>query len=434
MRTLTSTLVPLGILGLLGCQTQPGVPLPLVADSSTAVYQSSNLQVIHRFNDASEVVAVRLYLLGGTRQLTEENAGIELLLLQAAGLEHGHTITRTGSHRTLESTPDWTVIGFVGLRKDVDSAWSGFARQLGRPTFSDTSLERARGALVTLARRRYTQPDLRIHSGARQAAFLGHPYALDPEGTVASLGLLSRTDLERYWEQHFVTSRMLLVVVGAITRRKIDSLIAMTIGRLPVGEYEWTLPPPLPPRPSYWVREHQDLPTNYILGYFGGPRPTDQDYFPFRAAVALLSSQLSTQLREEESLTYTASAPFLDHALPIGGIYTSTSNPAEAIRLIRRSLGEYKQPLIPWGYEPGWWHQFLDGFVLEELLTRMTSEGQAETLARAHLYFDDPGMADQYVRRLRQVNFWQLPDIARRYMQGIQWAYMGDTAQMRGHW
>jgi hypothetical protein len=34
----------------------------------------------------------------------------------------------------------------------------------------------------------------------------------------------------------------------------------------------------------------------------------------------------------------------------------------------------------------------------------LTSEGQAETLARAYLYFGDLEMADEFVRRLRSVD------------------------------
>jgi zinc protease len=419
------------MLGVAGCQPRPSVLLPPVADSSTAIYEVSNLKVIHRFSAASDVVAVRLYLLGGTRQLTEENAGIEVLLLRAAELESGNTIARTGSHQILEASPDWTVTGFVGLREDLDSTWSGLARQLGRPTFSEASLERARGELVTVARRRYTEPDLRVRATAQRAAFQGHPYALDPEGTVESLTSLSRTDLERYWEEQFVTSRMLLVVVGAITRAKIDSLVTTMLGPLPAGEYEWTLPPAVPRRPMSWRVKHQELPTNYILGYFDGPSPTDSAYFPFRVAVALLSSFLEERLRGQQSLSYAAYALFLDRARPIGGIYTSTSSPGEAIDIIRRALSEVKELV---GRDPRGWDRFLDQFALGELLQRMTNAGQAEALARAYLYFDDLEMADEFVPRLRRVSISEVGKVALWYMQDIQYGYMGDTAQMRGKW
>ncbi len=416
-----------------GCQARPAIQLPSVADSSTALFDASSVKVIHRYNSAGDVVVVRLYLLGGTRQLTQKNAGIEVLLLRAAVLENGHTVARTGSRQVLEGTADWTVVGFVSLRKDLDSAWSGFARQFQQPRFSDASLERARGELLAAARRRYTHPELRVRSNAQQAAFRGHPYALDPEGTVESLSSLSRADLEHYREEQFVTSRMLLVVIGAITRARIDSMVATTLGQLPTGRYEWTLPPAVPPRQTSWSVAHENLPTNYILGYFSGPTPTDPDYFPFRIAVALLSGQLFGRLREERPLSYAAYAPFLNRARPIGGVYTSTSRPDEAMLIIRRTLYESTRPLGLRG-QPPWWDRFVNQFALEKLMERLTSEGQAETLARAYLLFGDLAMADDFVRRLRKVELSAVRRVAGKWFQGIQYGYLGDTVLMQNKW
>lgn len=64
----------------------------------------------------------------------------------------------------------------------------------------------------------------------------------------------------------------------------------------------------------------------------------------------------------------------------------------------------------------------------------MTSDGQAEALARAHLYFDDLEMADRYVDRLRRVNLSAVRRVAERYFGTIQYAFLGDTMQMGGKW
>lgn len=433
MRAPASAAVVAALLGGLACAPPPAVVLPTVADSSMGVYEVRHLKVIQRYHRASDVVAVRLYLLGGTRQLTEENAGAEVLLLRAAELDAEPTVTRTGSQPIFEVTPDWTVIGFVGLLPDVDSAWSEFARQLQRPRPSQRSLERARGELLTLARRRYTQPDLRIRSGAQRNAFHGHPYALDPEGTVASLTSLTAADLERYWTTQFVTSRMLLVVVGAVTRAKVESLVTATFAQFPAGQYRWTLPPPVPRKPSSWLIEHQKLSTNYIVGYFDGPLPTDHDYLAFRVLVEFLSSDLASRIREQRSLSYAAHATFLDRARPVGAIYVSTSAPGDAVELIREALLDYMELYSP-VRQPFGWFRFVDQMALEELTHRLTSDGQAETLARTYLYFGDPRIADEFTARLRRVQLPSLGTAARRYLQDIQFAYMGDTTLMSGKW
>ena len=54
------------------------------ADTGTTMYDVGGVRVIHRMA-AGDIVVANLYLLGGVRQLTFENAGIELLLLQERG-------------------------------------------------------------------------------------------------------------------------------------------------------------------------------------------------------------------------------------------------------------------------------------------------------------------------------------------------------------
>jgi len=49
--------------------------------SATTAFDVGGVHVILRQNDANNVVAANLYLLGGARQVTEANAGIEAILL-----------------------------------------------------------------------------------------------------------------------------------------------------------------------------------------------------------------------------------------------------------------------------------------------------------------------------------------------------------------
>ncbi|HEX9693321.1 MAG TPA: insulinase family protein [Gemmatimonadales bacterium] len=424
--TASTAVVMLGTIGVRG----PTTTVEQSAPGETTNYEVNGVQVVHRVNPASNVVSVRLYLLGGTRQLSGQTAGIEALLLRTIMLERGRQLARTGSREILEFMPDWSVIGFVGLQDDVDSTWAAFVELLSGPPESNRAIAQARGELMAFARRRYTQPDLRVRDIARFAAFQGHPYEFDPEGTEQSLDALTKADLEHYWEEQAVTSRMLLVVVGSVTRTQVETLVEQALGTLPAGDYEWRLPPPPPERPPTWLTEQRLLPTNYILGYFIGPDPTHRDYFPFRVAVALLSSRVAYQVRARKSLSYTAYAPFLDRGLPGGGIYASTSDPATTLNVMRDEI----EGIGSARYLSSTWRGFLDQFTLDELLDQMTTDGQAEAIARAYLYFGDLEMADRYVDRLRRVNLAQVRNIAPRYFRNIYYGFLGDTMLMGGKW
>ena len=408
------------------------------ADTVTVLYEASGVRVIQRYSPATDIVAVRLYLLGGTQQLTERTAGIEALLLRASGLgtelfpgaEAHRAMDRTGSIVTLEAELDFTVFGFTGLGGDLDAAWSVFADRLVHPTLSEQDVAQARARLLSEARRRNTQPDARLTAIAMQALFHGHPYALDPDGTETSLAGLTGEDVRTYAREQIVTSRMLLAIVGNVTRAHAESLVTATLGRLPRGTYRWTLPQRPAKARAGWLIEHRMMPTTYLLGLFAGPPPTSQRYWAFRVATALLSSDLHHAIRTERGLSYAAYAPYRDGAVPIGGAYVSTPQPDKALMLMIEQIRELRdQPLDYFGLS-----RFIDSFGFDYLAENATSEGQADFLARAELFLGGYRHGDEFSKRLHSVAPDDILRVAGEYLAAIQYAYLGDTTRMHGHW
>jgi len=186
----------------------------------------------------------------------------------------------------------------------------------------------------------------------------------------------------------------------------------------------------MPKREPRWSIENRALPTNYILGLFGGPLPTHEDYFPFRVALALLSSQLMMEVRGLGSLSYAAYAPFFDQCVPIGGIYASSPIPDATIEVMRYVLRNMARIDIP----KRQLRRFLDQFTVENLLQQMTSDGQADALARAYLYFGDASVADEVVQRLRDVDADSIREVVSRYVLEMQYGFLGDTLKMGDSW
>lgn len=412
---------------------RPGGP-----DTLTTSYEVAGLHVIQRVNRATDIVAARLYFLGGTRQLTEASAGIEALWLDATGYGTARypggaaqrALARTGSSIQIEADADWSVFGFTGLAQDFDSAWAVLADRVMSPSLTNQAIGQARNRLVLSAHTRYTDPDQRIQVIASRAMFPGHPYALDAEGTEASLRSITPQQVRDYGRQQIVTSRLLLVIVGNVERAHAESLVAATLGNLPQGSYQWTLPPPPPARPSRWLVEHRELPTNYILCYFTGPPPTEQGYWSFRVATALLSSHIDYTVRLRRSLSYAAYAPFIDRGVPIGGAYASTSKPEEVVPLIQNAVRDLEGS----EYDHFALARFLDSYTLEYLEENATAADQADFLARAELYLGDFHRGNDFMKRIKRVTPLTVRDAANEYMRKLQYAYLGDTMRMRGHW
>jgi zinc protease len=220
---------------------------------------------------------------------------------------------------------------------------------------------------------------------------------------------------------------MLLVVVGDVERERLERLVGETVGRLPRGDYRWTVPPELPPdrRPQLAI-QHRSLPTNYILGYFPGPSATSADYAAYRVATAILSSRVNEEVRTRRSLSYAAYAPFLARGVSAAGLYASTAAPNRVLPLFREQVASLQ------AFDGTYllFSQWLEHYVYEYYAEDETSAAQADFLARAQLYRGDYRLAERFADELRHVTPSAVRAVARRYMHGARFAYVGDSTRV----
>jgi len=404
------------------------------ADSLTTKFEVSGIPVILRKVNANNVVAANLYLLGGVRQLTPATQGIELLLLEAS--ERGTQkyprdllrtkMARLGSAIGVSAGVDWTTVGLRSTVSGFDSTWAIMADRLMAPRLLPADVELVREQFVTAVRQQKDSPDALLDFLADSIAFTGHPYGLDPAGTDASLTALTVADLQRYQREQIVTSRMLLVVVGNISRAKVEALVRSTIGRLPRGQYAWTLPDPPADLPAAFTTARRTLPTNYLQGYFHGPKASSNDSHALRLACAVLSGRLFGEIRQRRNLSYSVNAPFVERAFSVGGLYVTTTQPDEVLAIMQQQVRALQEGIIT---EDGL-DRLVQQFIVTYFLDNETNADQANLLARAELYQGDYRRANRFVQELRAVTPLDIQRAARTYMKQIRWAYVGDPQRV----
>ena len=403
-------------------------------DSLTTAYEVGGIKVIHRLTPANDVVAANVYLLGGVRQITDDNAGIEPLLLEASDRgtrEYGGDRVRTmlsrlGSSVVVDPETDWTMFGLRATRDGFDSTWSVLASRLMHPTLDSAQVQLVRGQLLAAVRQRGDNPDALVSFIADSFAFAGHPYARSTLGTERSLDRLTMASLKRYHEEQIVKSRMLVVIVGNVARPQVEKLITRTLAKLPAGNYKWTLPDTLPVRGAGFAIERRSLPTNYILGYYLGPPAGSKDYQALRVASAVLSGQLFAEIRSRRNLTYAVDAPFVERAIASGGLYVTTVSPDTTLALMRQQVTALQQGTI----DREALERLVQQFITEYFLNNETNAEQANFLARAQLYRGDFRVADLFVDELREVSPEDVQRVARRYMRDVRFAYVGDSLRL----
>lgn len=416
---------------------QPVVKAPVVkapTDTLTAKFDVAGIPVILRRVSANNVVAANLYLLGGTRQLTARTQGIETLLLEAS--ERGTAkyprdvlrtkMARLGSAIGVGANSDWTTISLRATTTGLDSTWAILADRVMAPRLDPAEVELVREQFVTATRQRKDSPDALLDYLADSIAFSGHPYALEPTGTEPSLTSINTSALKSYHASQFVTSRMMLVVVGNVSRTKVEKLVRETLGRMPKGNYVWTLPDPPAELPSAYVVEQRTLPTNYLQGYFHGPKATSPDYPALRLACAVLSGRLFAEVRGRRNLAYSVNAPFVERAFSLGGLYVTTTQPDEVLTIMQQQITSLREGTITnEGLD-----RLVQQFIVTYFLDNETNADQANMLARAELYQGDFRRAAQFVEELRAVTPEQIQQAARTYMSKVRWAYVGDPSKV----
>src|SRR5881394_2532002 len=135
--------------------------IALALTSATTSFDVSGVHVILRQNTANNVVAANLYLLGGSRQVTEANAGIEPILLDVSergtlhypknSLRRAMSMLGTkiavppivdwrlfmlGSEIVVAPSADRTMMGIRSSTEVFDSTWAIFADRLMHPTLA----------------------------------------------------------------------------------------------------------------------------------------------------------------------------------------------------------------------------------------------------------------------------------------------------------
>lgn len=404
------------------------------ADTLTSSFTVDGIPVILRRNTSNNVVVANVYLLGGVREATPATAGIEPFLLTVS--EHGtqhypkavlrRKTSMLGIDIVVAPSVDWTLFGARATTAVLDSTWAIFADRLMYPAIQPAEVDLVRAQLLSGVEQERDDPDELVSDLADSVTFAGHPYSIPVNGTTASLTGITPAALRQFEQSQIVRSRMLVAVVGDVTREHLQSLIHNTFGRLPAGNYKWTIPEPVPVRPSSSVVVQRELPTNYILGYYAGPLASSSDYTALRVATTVLTGQMFAEIRGRQNLTYDVHAPLLERGASAAGLYVTTVSPDTTLKLMRFFVNQLQHETVT---DDGLQRLELQ-FITQYFLDNETDASQADFLARSQLYRGDYRYASAFVSDLKSVTPEAVQAAARKYMHNMHWAYVGDPSKV----
>ncbi|HEV2912675.1 MAG TPA: pitrilysin family protein [Pyrinomonadaceae bacterium] len=430
-------------------QVKPGVtsaPKPSAPDQTSiqnveatqaalvSEFDVNGLKVIVKRRPGSLTVAAGLFLRGGARNITAENAGIEALMLDVAteassGFPRERLRAETSRMGTVIGSGvnyDYSALTLASTRANFDRSWALFTDVALRPSFTSQDVELVQSRLVASLRDDVDDPDDYLQRLQERVAYAGHPYFNRPRGTVETVSRLTSADLQRYHRQMMQTSRLLLVIVGDLDPSQLRQQIAQTFGKLPRGDYH---PTPLPQldfaTPSVEVTK-RGLPTNYIQGLFAAPALTASDIYPMRIASSVLRDRVFEEVRVKRNLSYAPSAFLSSQGANVGGIYVTAVDANRAVRVMLDEIGRLQHEPISPEEITGVVSQYLTSYYMGQ----ETNAAQAGELAQYELIGGGWRNSLVTIERLRAVTPADVQRVARAYMRNIRFVVIGNPDQI----
>lgn len=227
------------------------------------------------------------------------------------------------------------------LNENRDEAVALLARALSTPNFDQDAIDRVRSQVLSVIESDARDPNTIARATFDALAFGDHPYATPLEGTVESVGALTREDLVSAHQKALTRDGVQIGVAGDISAAELGPLLDDLLAGLPANAPSAPILTELALEGGLTV---VPFPTPQSVVYFGhaGISRDDPDFFAAFIANQILGgsglqSRLSEEIREERGLTY-GIGTFLvdfDHAdLVLGQAATDNARVAETVALV----------------------------------------------------------------------------------------------------
>ena len=393
-------------------------------------FDVNGLKVLVKRREGSQTVAAGLFLRGGSRNVTAQNAGIEALMLDMTTEATAsfprerlrRELARTGTVLNGGANRDYSALTLGSTRQYFDRAWELFTDAALHPGFAPDDFERVKKQeLIGLSDDEDT-PDSYLALLAARQIYAGHPYVNSTHGTTESMGRLTLDDVKKYHQQMMQASRLLLVVVGDIDPKALQPKVAASFGKLPRGDYK---PSPLPalsfPAPAVNVTA-RDLPTNYVQGIYAAPPITSPDIFAMRVATTIVRERMFTEVRVKRSLSYAPDAFLSSQGANTGGIYFTAVDANQTVQVMTRELARLQNEPT----SPDEIRAVAQQFLTTYYMGQETNAAQTGELAEYELIGGGWRNAADVLAGLRAVTPDDVRRVAGTYMRNMQFIVLGN--------
>jgi zinc protease len=316
---------------------------------------SNGIPVYVKRNEANRVRNISLVVReGGTADPSQ--AGLTKLALATmarASARYGYDevvemLDATSSSIGASANFEYGALTLNALDKYFDSLFPVWADMAVNPGFGAEDFRQARHEAELAVQSKDQDPWAFAGKIMNAAFFENHPYAINPDGTEASLGATRVEDLKAWYEKSFAPERIFIVAVGSFDPEGLKGLLEPSIGAIPRKNI-----PPAKKAPDFGASPARGLIAEaheqsrgviYLRGDFPAPVPSSPDYMAASLAMKLFSDLLFTVVRDDYGAVYTPSALIRAFGANYGSISIyKTSAPEKIKSYIDETVGILSQ-------------------------------------------------------------------------------------------
>lgn len=279
-----------------------------------------------------------------TRMIDQGNNGIDANTI-------AEKLADTGAQFNSESNRDMIALSLRTLTKPkaLQHATDVFSLIINAPDFQESTLVREKNQQLMAIKQMHESPDDIANRAFFKTLYGDHPYAHPVNGDADHVSALTKTDVKRFYQQHFSASNAFIVMVGALSDDEATKLAEKLSRPLPEGRPVKAIPKPQPLKEEINIEiPFPSSQTAIRIGQLGIDHH-HPDYFALKVGNYILGggglvSRLSEQLREKRGLTYSVTSQFLP--LPgqgpfVIGLATRAQQALEAENVTRETLANF---------------------------------------------------------------------------------------------
>ena len=238
-------------------------------------------------------------------------------------------------------------------RKDLrDRAVQLASAMLSAPTYDAKILAREKQRMTTALLESETKPETVLDRRFRKSVYGNYPLANSP--TVQSIANISASDLQQFHKQFFRGDRMIVSIVGDVSKAEAAEIVQGLLQRVPqsgpaiakLPEFERSPVEPLSQREIVIPFDSQQA--HIAMGMTAVTR-SNPDYFPLLVGNYVLGgggfvSRLMSEVREKRGLAYSVFsyfAPGKDAGIFQAGLQTKNDQAALALDVMSSTISQF---------------------------------------------------------------------------------------------